>query len=145
MKTKALPLIAALCLFFLLSCTENKGDKPSFGRPKGTFDRSRFITQEEIERRALELQALQAETEALYRSLKEKELMLLRKQAALDSLQLVLEKKETELRQRERAAKKMRNSGTLLFLVGIALIFFGLRKNLSPKPKSAVSPQHPQK
>ncbi|MDZ7314967.1 MAG: hypothetical protein ONA69_06320 [candidate division KSB1 bacterium] len=145
MRTKALPLIAALCLFFSFSCTENKGDKPSFGRPKNAFDRSRLITQEEIERRALELQALQAETEALYRSLKEKELMLLRKQATLDSLQLALEKKEAEIRQREKAAKKLRNSGTLLFLVGIALIFFGLRKNLAPKPKSAVPAQPPQK
>ncbi len=128
-------IIATLAAAGGFRCSETDGSRAARG---GMVHRR--LTQEEIERRAMELQALQAETESLYHSLKAKELQLMRKQAELDSIKQVLEQKEIELVRREKAARRLRTTAVIFFIVGLALVVASLRKGM---PKS--SGPHPAK
>lgn len=129
-------LMFTVCLTVLtvFQCAEQSGKTESDRRQSAQKTR---VTPEDLQRRSTELEAMQAETEALYRSLKAKEMLLFEKQAELDSIKAALDKKELELLQREKAARSTRNTGTVFLIAGLALIFLALRKMTRGKEKAS--------
>jgi hypothetical protein len=143
MKRYIYLFMTSLFLLSAFQCTERDNSNRSLNRSRySTLQGNKRLTPQDLERKALELDALQAETEALYRSLQAKEELLNAKQAELDSLQSSLENKEIELQQREKAARSTRTTGLFFLVTGIILIFLALRKMLVSKaPQRANSPQ----
>jgi hypothetical protein len=143
MKQHLYLLLIGLFLLTVFQCTERDNSHRSLNRSNySTLQGNKRMTPQDLERKALELDALQAETEALYHSLQAKEKLLNAKQAELDSLKSDLDKKEIELQQREKAARSTRTTGIVFLVIGIILIFLALRKMLASKDsKRASSPQ----
>lgn len=145
MKRHLLLLLIGLFLFTAFQCTERDNSNRSLNRSRySIMPGNKRLTPQDLERKALELDALQAETEALYRSLQAKEELLKTRQAELDSLKSDLEKKEIELVQREKAARSTRTTGIFFLIIGIILIVLALRKMLASKDSPSSNSPQPQ-
>ncbi|MBN2411434.1 hypothetical protein JXQ31_07050 [candidate division KSB1 bacterium] len=137
MQTKYINVFFVI-LLLLISCTSVEKEKPDVKTLKSELQKSALDDQ--ISLKEQQLETLRAEAQDLLDSLRAKELMLVIREAKLDSVEQALENIQVDLQQQQATLKKMRSSAYLVLFVGIVLLIFGLFILLKPKKPAQEKP-----
>jgi len=127
-----------IILLLIVSCTRVDEVEPDVETLKSELQKNALDDQ--ISLKEQQLETLRAEAQDLVDSLRSKELMLVIREAKLDSVENALQAWEEDLLQKELNQKKMRSTSYLVLFIGIVLLIFSLFILFRPKKTEPEKP-----
>ena len=127
-----------IILLLIVSCTKVDEVEPDVETLKSELQKNALDDQ--INLKEQQLETLRAEAQDLMDSLRAKELMLVIREAKLDSVEKALTVWEADLQQKELNQKKMRSTAYLVLFIGIVLLIFSLFILFKPKKTEPEKP-----